>query len=79
MRPDELSKALAPESFRPFDIHLSNGESYRITHPDQVLVDRSAAMIGTRRVDGARRYEKTVICALIHIVSLVPAGETQVR
>ena len=78
MRPDDLTRALSPQGFRPFALNLSNGESYRITHPDQVLVDRSVAVVGTRRVNGERRYEKVVICALVHVVSLVPIEETEV-
>lgn len=79
MRPDDLSKALAPNEFRPFILNLSNGESYPITHPEQVMVDRSVAMIGTKRLDAGRRYEKLVICTLVHIVSLVPIEETEVQ
>jgi len=79
MRPDDLSKALAPKTFRPFILNLSNGESYPITHPEQVMVDRSVAMIGTNRLDAGRRYEKLVICTLVHIASLVPIEETEVQ
>lgn len=34
---------------------------------------------GTRRLDGHRRYEKLVTCLLLHIVSLVPIEETEVK
>ena len=78
MRADDLSKALSPKEFRPFVLNLSNGESYQITHPEQVMVDRSVATIGTRRLDSGRRYEKLVTCTLMHIVSLVPIEETEV-
>ena len=78
MRADDLSKALSLKEFRPFALILSNGESYRITHPEQVMVDRSVAMIRTKRLDSGRRYEKLVICTLVHIVSLVPIEETEV-
>ncbi len=79
MRADDLSKALGPKGFRPFLLNLSNGESYQITHPEQVLVDRSVAVIGTKRLNGERRYEKLVTCTLLHIVSLVPIEETEVK
>lgn len=79
MRADDLAKSLSPQSFRPFALNLSNGESYRITHPEQIMVDRSVAVIGTRRVNGDRRYEKLVTCALIHVVSLIPIEETEVQ
>lgn len=70
---------MAPKEFRPFVLNLSNGERYTITHPEQVLVDRSVAVIGTKRLDAGRRYEKLVTCTLMHIVSLVPLEETEVR
>ena len=78
MAPKDLSSALSPQSFRPFSLNLSNGESYRITHPEQVMVDRSVAVIGTKRLNGDRRYEKLVTCSLVHIVSLIPIEETEV-
>jgi hypothetical protein len=79
MSPDDLSRALDPQSFRPFVINMSNGEHYLVSHPEQVMVDRRVAVIGTRRMDGARRFENVAICALVHIVSLIPAEETEVR
>ena len=79
MRADDLAKALSPKRFRPFMLNLSDGESYPITHPEQVLVDRAGATIGTKRLDDGRRYEKLVICTLMHIVSLVPIEETEVK
>ncbi|MEE9295171.1 MAG: hypothetical protein V3W34_09470 [Phycisphaerae bacterium] len=79
MRPDDLSNALSPQSFRPFVLNLSNGESYRITHPEQMLVDRSGVVIGTRRLNGHRRYERLLTCSLLHVVSLIPIEETEVK
>ncbi|MCH7721243.1 MAG: hypothetical protein IH988_09705 [Planctomycetes bacterium] len=79
MRADDLSRALSPQSFRPFVLNLSNGESYRVTHPEQVLVDRSVAVIGSKRLNGDRRYEKLVTCSLLHIVSLIPIEESEVK
>lgn len=79
MRADDLSRALSLQRFRPFVLNLSNGESYRVTHPEQVLVDRSVAVIGSNRLDGDRRYEKLVTCSLMHIVSLIPVEESEVQ
>ena len=79
MRADDLSNALSPQGFVPFMLNLSNGESYRITHPEQILVGRSMATIGTKRLNGARRYERVVICALTRVASLVPIEETEVE
>ena len=79
MRADDLSRALSSQSFRPFILNLSNGESYPVAHPEQVLVDRSVAVIGTKRLNSDRRYEKLITCSLMHIVSLVPVEESEVQ
>lgn len=79
MRSDDLSKALSPESFRPFKLNRSSGESYRITHAQQVLVNGSAGVIGTEQVNGHRRYERLATCALLHFVDLILIGGTKVR
>ena len=79
MRADDLANALSPQGFEPFVLNVTNGESYRITHPEQILVGRSTATIGTKRLNGARRYERVMICALIHVVSLIPIEETEVK
>ena len=78
MRPEDLADALDPKKFQPFIVNLSNGESYRITHPEQVVVTRSTAFIATKRKNGRRYYEKGIMCALLHIVSLVPIQESTV-
>ena len=79
MRVADLSKDISPKEFRPFVLNLSNGESHRITHPEQVLVDRSVVTIGTKRLGSGRRYEKLVACTLMHIVSLVLIEETEAK
>jgi len=79
VRPEELAKALEPERFQAFRLKLSNGDSYKITHPEQMLVGRSTVAIGTQRRNGRRYFEKVDTVALLHVVSLVPLRETEVK
>ena len=79
MRAEDVAKVLAPEGFQPFVIRVSNGDTYKITHPEQVVVARSTIAIGTHRRNGRRHFERLDIVALLHVVSLVPLEETEVK
>ncbi len=38
MRIEELTRLFKRQPFRPFTIHMSDGSSYTVTHPDQVIL-----------------------------------------
>jgi hypothetical protein len=68
MRPDDLLELLRTTPFEPFRIHLSDGASFEIRHPDMAIVLRSkvtVAVPGPAGPDGPA--ERTVNCALVHI------------
>ena len=79
MRADDVADALEPERFRPFLLKLSNGDTYEIKHPEQVIVSRFALTIGTHRRNGHRHFEKVDTVSLLHVVSLVPIEESEVE
>ena len=78
MRPQDAAKALEPERFHPFVLEVSNGDTYEIRHPEQVVVGRSTVAIGTQRRNGQRFFERLDTVALPRVVSLVPIEETEV-
>lgn len=78
MSPEDLARAVEPERFRPFTIRISNGDEYKITHPEQVIVSRRSVAIGTRRRNGLRLFEKLDTISLLHVVSLVPIADVEV-
>jgi hypothetical protein len=51
MQADQFRSALRAKPFRAFDVHTGSGESYRISHPEGVLVSDSGRTIVTL-VDG---------------------------
>jgi hypothetical protein len=71
MRPEDVLEVLRRRPFRPFRIHVSDGTTYEVQHPDWIWVGRSAAMVFIPDlahfpfVHG--RYE---IVALLHMVRL---------
>jgi hypothetical protein len=41
MRPDEFRDLLRRRPFRPFRIHLTNGMTYEVRHPEMAVLERS--------------------------------------
>ncbi|MCH8966362.1 MAG: hypothetical protein IID43_01670, partial [Planctomycetes bacterium] len=42
----EVEKLLSVRPFEPFGIYMSDGSTYPVTHPDQVILTARAAHIG---------------------------------
>jgi len=68
MRPDDLYEFTRKRPFMAFRIYVSDGETYDVRHPDQVIVLRSRIIIG---VVGKRRIPEHVQhVSLIHITRI---------
>jgi hypothetical protein len=68
MRPEDILELLRKEPFEPFRIHLSDGASFEIPHPDMAIVQRSKVVVGVPGPEGPDGpAERTVNCALVHI------------
>lgn len=68
MRAEDILTFLRATPFEPFRIHLSDGTSFEIRHPELAIVERSKVIVGVpgpRGPDGP--VERTVFCALLHI------------
>lgn len=64
MRPEDIRDFNRREPFLPYRIVTTDGKTYDIAHPDQVLVSRSRVVIG----DQTGISENFDHVALIHIV-----------
>ncbi len=68
MRPDDILELTRARPFEPFRVHLSDGVSYEIRHPDMAIVQCSKVIIGVPGPDGPDGpAERTVNCTLVHI------------
>jgi len=74
MDPDELFRVLKRRPFEPVRIHLSDGSSYDVTHPDQVMVGRRSLHIGVRP-DGEKPFQHIEIVSNIHITRVRPLNK----
>jgi hypothetical protein len=75
MRPEDLLERLRKWPFLPFRIHMTDGQSYDITHPEAVLVLRNRAIIGLRPDPATNMPDRSEQIALLHVVrtSEIPA------
>ena len=75
MRPQDFEESLRRRPFVPFRIHLSDGTTYDIRHPELVMVGKSIALVGARASDTPGTiFERYDIISLIHITRLEPIG-----
>ena len=75
MRPEEVLAFLRRQPFEPFRIHLTDGTTYEVRHPDQCMVTRSAVHVA---IPSERGYAKGIAAyALVHINRLEPTGVEQ--
>ncbi len=73
MKPDDVLQLLRKRPFEPFRVHLSDGSTFEIRHPELAIVERSKVIIGVpgpKGLDGP--VERSIFCALAHITRLEP-------
>jgi hypothetical protein len=70
MRPEKLLELLRRRPFVPIRIHLTDGTSYDVKHPEMALLTRSSLDIGLEAQEGSGIAEQVVYCALVHIVRI---------
>jgi hypothetical protein len=68
MRAEDLHEFTRKRPFSPYRIHTTEGRSYDIRHPDQVIVLRSRVVIGVGGENGVPDHIEHV--ALLHVVRI---------
>ena len=68
MRPDDLFEFTRKRPFLPYRICATDGRTYDIRHPDQVIVLRSRVVIGVGGSNGTPDHLEHL--ALIHVVRI---------
>jgi len=68
MRQADIVKLLRDQPFRPFRVHLSNGDIHEVRHPELVLVGHSTMIIALPAAAlPAPAMDDYVTVALMHI------------
>jgi hypothetical protein len=68
MRPEELRELLTTRPFVPLRIHMTDGKSFDIRHPDNVLVLRSRVDIGVPTDAASGILDRVEHRSLLHVV-----------
>jgi hypothetical protein len=73
MLPDDIINFLHRRPFEPFRIHLTDGTTYEVRHPEFVLVGRATTHVYFPVPDmPPPRFEKYEVVSLLHITRLEP-------
>ncbi|MDO8629417.1 MAG: hypothetical protein Q7R41_02895 [Phycisphaerales bacterium] len=78
MDPDELFEKVRHRPFEPFRIHVSDGTSYDVKHPDQIMVGRRSCHVGIAR-NGTGPFQKIAVVANVHITRIEPLNGKRQR
>ncbi|HZW09878.1 MAG TPA: hypothetical protein VFF69_08235 [Phycisphaerales bacterium] len=69
MRPDEMKSILDQRPFVPVRLHMTNGETVDVTHPEAAVVTKSAVFLGTG-IDERGVADRIIWYNLVHIVKV---------
>lgn len=72
MPPQDVLTALRCRPFVPFLIHVSDGITYEVRHPELVVVSLASAVVGYPAPGDPRLCERYDIVDLRHITRLEP-------
>ena len=68
MEATEIIKLLRVRPFEPFRIHMTDGRSFDIDHPELSIVTRRKMIIGVGANRESGISDHTENCSLIHVV-----------
>lgn len=72
MSAEELYEMLRQRPFRPLRLHISNGKSNDIRHPEMAIVARPFVTVGLAGDNGSGIARAVIHCSLSHIVQVEP-------
>lgn len=68
MRAEDFKEMLRAQPFLPLRIHMTDGRTYDIRHPEVVLVLRSRLDIGIATDPSTGIFDRVDHCSLLHVV-----------
>jgi hypothetical protein len=69
MHPEDLNQLLTARPFVPFRLHLDDGRTFEVRHPDLLWVGRRMALLLVLELGQDRILERSIHLSLLHIVS----------
>jgi hypothetical protein len=72
MKAEDLIELLEERPFSPLSLHLSNGRTHEVRHPEMAIVLQEIVTIGLRPDSSSEVAESVTYCATAHIVEAEP-------
>jgi hypothetical protein len=72
MTAEELIKLLQERPFKPLRLHLADGRTREIRHPEMALVSESLVAIGVPRDEKSKVAVRMTFCSIPNIVEVEP-------
>lgn len=70
IRPEDILNLTRRRPFAPFRIHMSDGSSFEVRHPELAMVLQSRVVIGVPPADPERPPKELQFCSILHITRL---------
>lgn len=65
MKPDELIEIMEERPFMPLRLHMSNGRTHDVRHPEMAIVGSGVVALGVEQADSP--YPRIRMISLTHI------------
>jgi len=65
MNAESIRELMHRRPFEPFEVHMTNGEIYRVSHPELVF------LAGARLLIYYPESDRLVWCSLLHVANVV--------
>ena len=70
IRSEHVLGLVRQQPFKPFRIHMSDGEAFDIRHPEVVMVFRDRVVVGIPAEHGDGLMQDIQFCSMLHISRL---------
>ncbi len=70
MTPQDINRLLERSPFVPFRLHLTNGQTFEVRHPDFVWVFRSRLLLAVPASENGKVLDHEEHIALLHIARI---------
>ena len=78
MRPAQIRDHLKTQPFRPIRVHISDGSSYDIRHPEMAYVTTTQVMIALK-MSTEDLPDKVIFCDPVHITRIEPLNGAKAK
>ena len=78
MRPAQIRDHLKTQPFRPIRVHISDGSSYDIRHPEMAYVTTTQVMIALK-MSTENLPDKVIFCDPVHITRIEPLNGAKAK